>query len=85
MLIAQRHIMADFADQIAEGKYLGKRPRWGMHSDNCAAVNIANRLWGPSKTVEAYLHYCWCASEDLVATLWKEIKGVASALSERKS
>jgi hypothetical protein len=77
---AERHIIVDLAGQIAEEKFLGKRPRYGMQSDNQNAVGLAFRIGGSEETVDAYLKYCWCAARDCVNVRWKEIESVAAAV-----
>jgi hypothetical protein len=81
----ERCIIIVFAGQLAEAKFRGKRPRYGMHGDNRQAVDMASYRGGSTKTIEAYLRYCWCASEDLVSMRWCEIQAVAGALLERKT
>jgi hypothetical protein len=80
---AQRYIIISFAGQLAQAKFRGKHPRWGMGSDNRNAVNMAFYMCGSEKTVDAYLRSCWSASNDLVNVRWREIKVVAKALLAR--
>src|SRR5579862_2797006 len=42
----ERSIMGYFAGQLAEAKYRGRKPRYGMHSDNQAAVEMGFRICG---------------------------------------
>jgi ATP-dependent Zn protease len=82
---AEQRIVIDYAGQLAEGKFRGRRPRWGMGQDNEHAVDMAFYFCGSQKTVEAYLHYCWCRSSDAVNARWAQIQAVAAALLERKT
>ena len=75
----------DFAGQIAEAKFLGRRPRYGMHCDNQNAVDMAFRFCGSQETREAYLKYCFLVSRDLVNLRWSDIKLLAAALLERQT
>ena len=84
-LRAESHIVVSFAGQLAEAKFLGKHPRFGMHSDNRQAVDMAFRLCGSEKTVNAYLRYLWSACEDSVSVYWRDIQAVAAALLEKKT
>jgi hypothetical protein len=84
-LLAECYIISCFAGQIAEEKFLGRRPRYGMRADNQSAVEMAFRLHGSQETSEAYLRYCFSASRDLVNANWKGIEAVANALIERIS
>lgn len=79
-LRAERHIVMDFAEQLAEARFRERRPRYGMGADNQSALDMAFRLGGSAETVEAYLRYCWCRSNDLVIMRWREIVAVAAAL-----
>jgi len=63
-MYAERRIIASHAGQIAEAKFRGRRPRYGMHADNQLAFDMAFRLCGSVKTAEAYLHYCWLRAQD---------------------
>jgi hypothetical protein len=85
VLRAQRHIIVCFAGQLAEQKFRGRKPRYGMHSDNQKAVDLAFYLCGSEDTVDAYLHYCWLASRDVVNVRWREIKAVAQGLLRRQT
>jgi hypothetical protein len=82
-LRGERHIMAGFAGQIAEGKYRGRRPRYGMDSDNDSAVNMAMYFCGTTDTTEAFMHFCFLSSRDLTIKSWWAVKAVAKALLER--
>ena len=85
-LRVEREIIADFAGQLSEGKFRGRRPRFGMHSDNQAAVDLAFRfIRGSRDTVEAYLRYCFLSARDLVDANWRAVEVVAKALSERET
>ena len=84
-LHAERHIIVNFAGQHAETRFRGKRPRYGMYRDNKQTVELASYLFDLEETMEAYLHYCFLASRDLVATNWAAIKAVAAALLERQT
>jgi hypothetical protein len=79
----ERHIITSLAGQIAEERFLQKRPRYGMHADNQSAVDMAFRLFGSAETVEAYLHYCFMAARNLVTANWSSIGAVADALMSR--
>ena len=81
----EQDIIIGFAGQLAQAKFRGERPRYGMHGDNRQAVDMASYRGGSTKTTEAYLRYCWCASEDLVSMRWREIQAVADALLERQT
>jgi Peptidase family M41 len=84
-LRAERRIITSLAGQLAEGKYYGRRPRFGMWGDNDSAVNMALHLCGSAKTTSAYLNFCFHASGDLVNTFWREIRAVAKALLKRET
>ncbi|MGA2716857.1 MAG: hypothetical protein ABSG41_27530 [Bryobacteraceae bacterium] len=79
-LRAQRHIVVSLSGQVAEWKFLGREPRYGMWSDNNQAADMALRLCGSEETTNAFLHYCFCWARDLVAVRWKEVEAVAKAL-----
>jgi hypothetical protein len=81
----EHHIIVSFAGQLAEAKFRGRRPRWGMDGDNQQAVEMAYRVCGSRETAEAYLHYCLLASRDLVNVRWREIQALAAALLERNT
>lgn len=85
ILRAQRRIVVALAGQIAERKFYGRRPQYGMEADNRNAVDMAGYLCGSEKTTNAFLRYCWCATEDLVEANWKNITAVAAALLERQT
>jgi hypothetical protein len=82
-LRAERHIITGFAGQIAEGKYRGRRPRYGMDSDNSQAVNMATYFCISTDTTEALLHFCFLSSRDLIAKWWWAVEAVALALLDR--
>jgi hypothetical protein len=84
-LRAERHIITDFAGQLAEAKFRGRPPRFGMESDNQSAANMAFRLSGSPETVEAYLKYCWFAARDLVNGQWPQIEVLAASLLKRQT
>jgi hypothetical protein len=46
---ATADIIVSLAGQIAERKYLGTRPRWGMGHDNYCAVTMASHLCGSTR------------------------------------
>jgi hypothetical protein len=83
--LVEKHIISTLAAQIAETKFLGKRPRYGMQGDNRSAVDLAFSRCGSDRTAEAYLHYCWCVAEDHVNLLWPQISAVAESLLAQKS
>jgi hypothetical protein len=70
----ERHIVVGFAGQLAEAKFRGKHPSWGMESDDQNAIAMAFHLPGSKETVNAYLSYCWHASRDLVSASWRDIQ-----------
>ena len=76
----ERHIIISLAGQIAEGRFRGRPPRSGMESDNRNAVDMATHFCGPRKTTEAYLHYCFLSSSDLVTSNWRRIEAVVAEL-----
>ena len=82
---AERLIVSDFAGQLAEKKFRGRNPRFGMHSDNQSAVELAYRLHNSQDVVSAYLRYCWQVSRGWVDRLWPEAQRVAAALLERET
>lgn len=75
----KRKIIAGFAGQHAEAKFRGRNPRWGMDSDNQAAVDLAFYVCSPV-TVNAYLRDCWHTSRDVVSESWCDIQTVATSL-----
>jgi len=56
-----------------------------MHADNQQAVDLASYVCGSPDTWNAYLHYCFLASRDLVTVRFQEIEAVADALLERET
>jgi len=82
ILHAEHWIKGLFAGQIAESKFRRRKPRWGMESDDHLAVDLAMHLGGSEDTINAYLHYCFLASRDLVNTFWREVEAVAWGLLE---
>src|SRR5687768_10085396 len=50
----ERHIIVSLAGQIAEAKYRGRRPSWGMDGDNQIAVDMASRFCGSEHTAHAF-------------------------------
>ncbi len=84
-LRAENYIVTSFAGQLAEGKFVGRRARWGMHDDNRQAVDLAVSVVGGSQdTVEAFLHFCFLRSRDLVQVNWGNIQAVAAALLKQE-
>jgi hypothetical protein len=85
-LLAERHIIVNYAGQIAQTKFRGKPLRFGMESDNATAIDLAIYLCGGlGATCDAYLLYCLYASLDVVNLRWREIEAVAEALLARKT
>lgn len=82
-LRVENEIVSLFAGQIAEAKFLGRRPRFGYGADNQQAVSLSSYFFG-GKTLEAFLHFLWLSSETLVQTRWLEIEAVAVALVDGK-
>ena len=80
---AENRIITDFAGQISEGRHLNKNPRYGMHSDNQNAVDLAYQMFNTRVTVEAYLRFCFSVSRDIVESNWNAIRNVASVLTNR--
>jgi len=80
--LAQGRIIELFAGQIAEAKFRGRKPRWGLQSDNQQAVDLAMYLCGSQETMQAYLNFCFLASRDLVNGFWSQIQAVAWGLME---
>ena len=82
-------MICGLSGQIAEEKFRGRRPRYGMHSDDRGVFDRALLIcgFGPprSKTVDAYIHYCWCVAEDTVSVRWREVQAVAAALLDQKT
>ena len=84
-LLAERHIIASFSGQLAEAKHAGRSPRYGMHSDNRFAVDMATFFCGSTETTEAYLRFCFFSSRDLVIRWWSLIEAVATELLKRET
>lgn len=84
-LRAEHDIIVSFAGQVAECKFLGRRPRFGMEGDNQSALNMATYFCSSMSSAEAYLNYCFLTSRDLVNSHWREIEAVAEALLDRES
>jgi hypothetical protein len=84
-MLAERHIIVDFAGQIAETRFLGSNPRFGMHEDNYHAVDLALYFCGSRKTWEAYLDYCFEASRDIVNSQLRVIEATATVLLVRQT
>jgi hypothetical protein len=85
LLDIRNEIAQGFAGQIAEWKYRGKRPRFGMQDDNQKAFDLALKLTGGGKTTGAFLEYCWCCAEDFVNSNWSKIQLVAAELAKGKT
>lgn len=84
--LGERHIIMSFAGQIAEAKFLGKRPRYGQRGDNEQAADLALALChGSPATVDAFLKYCWCSSADIVDIRWEYIQALAVALMQKRT
>jgi hypothetical protein len=75
----EKEIISSFAGQIAQAKFLGRKPRYGMHADNEGAVDIATYV-ASGETLDAFLHFLFLRSRDLVHAKWREIECVAEAL-----
>jgi hypothetical protein len=75
----EKEIISSFAGQIAQTKFLGRKPRYGMHADNEGAVDIATYV-ASGETLNAFLHFLFLRSRDLVHAKWREIECVAEAL-----
>lgn len=85
-LYLERRIIVCFAGQIAEAKFLGRQPRYGMEQDNDQAIDFASSLLGGQQdTFDAYIRYCWLTTRDIVNLHWRDIEAVAVALVERKT
>jgi hypothetical protein len=82
-LRAEAEIMSLFAGQIAEAKFRGRKPRFGMESDNQHAVEFG-RYFASGDTLEAFLHFLFLSSRDLVNRRWREIGWVAEELLSGK-
>ena len=81
----EHEILLDLAGQIAQAKFLGRRPRWGMESDDHSAVDMAYRLFDSPDTVDAYLKFCYERAKDLVNGQWPYIERLAQALLEKRT
>jgi hypothetical protein len=77
-----RHLIARFAGQIAEHRFTGRRFMHLSDSDDQRIANDAFHCWFSSNTERAYLHYCWCAAEDVVRQRWTDVEAVATQLLE---
>ena len=53
------------AGQVAEAKFLGRKPRFGMHSDNRRAVDLGMYI-ATGRTLNAFLHFVFLETQDLV-------------------
>jgi hypothetical protein len=84
---AERDILTYLAGEIAQARFLRKRPRWGhgASSDNDTAVDMAFHLFESKETIEAYLKYCCQRAKDLVDCSWSEIERLAQALVEKRT
>ncbi len=78
-LRAEKEIISCFAGQIAEQMFRGHRPRYGAHSDNQSAMNLG-LYFASGETLEAFLHFLFLSSRDLVSRRWREIEWVAPEL-----
>jgi hypothetical protein len=38
-----------------------------------------------TKTVDAYIHYCWCVAAEIVNGSWRQVQAVAAALLDQKT
>jgi hypothetical protein len=85
LLRIRDEIAQDFAGQIAEWKYRGKRPRYGTQDDNQQAFDLALKLTGGGKTTGAFLEYCWCFAEEFVNSNWNSIQLIAGELTKGKT
>jgi hypothetical protein len=79
-LYRERRIITGFAGQFAEARRSGRHPRHGMRHHNRTCADLAFSLHHNEKTVEAYLHYCWCVAGDWVDCHWTMIEALAAAL-----
>lgn len=90
-LRCESHIIVSYAGQLAQARFRGRRPRWGMESDNHWANEMASRLMsqqmirGSNETFVAFQKFCWQRSLDTVNERWLEIGELATALLERKT
>jgi hypothetical protein len=81
----ERHIIIDFAGQLAEARFREKHPRYGMHDDNQRVVVRVYKFCISKEAAESFLRYSWFMSRDLVNLCWAEIQPVARALLERQT
>lgn len=84
-LHAERHIVMGLAGQLAEKKFLSRRPRCGMEGDNQNAADLALCFCGSEETATAFLKYCFMVARDWVNADWAGIQAVAGALAERET
>jgi ATP-dependent Zn protease len=81
----ERYIVMCFAGELAEARFRGEHPKWGMESDDERAIEISLNMCGNEEIAGAFRHYCWCLSRALVARHWREIETLTTALLERKT
>jgi hypothetical protein len=82
----ERYVVMRFAGELAEARFSGEHPTWGMESDDERAIEISLHICGNEEIAEAFRHYCWCLSRALVAQHWREIEALTRhSWSERPS
>jgi ATP-dependent Zn protease len=81
----ERYVVMCFAGELAEARFCGEHPKWGMESDDERAIEISLNICGNEEIAGAFRHYCWCLSRALVAQHWREIETLTTALLERKT
>jgi hypothetical protein len=85
-LLAEGWIMMSCAGQIAEARFLGRRPRYGTYVDNGHTADMALTICGGyGEHTDAYLKYCFLAARFLVNFHWPEVEAVAAALMEHET
>jgi hypothetical protein len=81
----ERSIQIDFAGQIAEKLYLGRRPNRYTHmSDDQGAVDLAIHVCGDGQTATAWLNSLFLCALKSVERERKAVQAVADELLERK-
>jgi ATP-dependent Zn protease len=83
---AHQVIMICLAGAIAQRRIAPRSVRsWHPRSDYERAAEIAHRLCGSDKEVNACLRWLQVRTENLIETDWREVEAVAKALIERST
>lgn len=82
----ENHVMIGFAGRLAQGKFLGRKVRYGYKRDYQNIADAALRFGGPSP--EVHVHWCrWLheKTKNMVERRWVEIERLAQTLGKQKT